>query len=64
MHIEPGVVDAAKIVLSYATAAGAAGYAGWISLRAIREQGAGSLLLRSGLSGDALAERFRAYAER
>ena len=50
MHIEPGVVDAAKIVLSYATAAGAAGYAGWMALNAIREQGAGSLLLRSGLA--------------
>ena len=28
MHIEPGLVDGAKIWLSYATAAGAIGYAG------------------------------------
>ena len=27
MHIEPGIVDGAKIALSYATAAGALGYA-------------------------------------
>ncbi|MDO5620987.1 MAG: energy-coupling factor ABC transporter permease [Paracoccus sp. (in: a-proteobacteria)] len=47
MHIEPGVVDGAKILLSYATAAGAVTYAGKLSLDAIRVQGAGSLLARA-----------------
>ena len=32
MHIEPGVVDGAKIVLSYATAAAAFGLAGKMAL--------------------------------
>lgn len=39
MHIEPGVVDTAKIVLSYATAAGAAGLAGKMALDTIRNDG-------------------------
>ncbi|WP_134724770.1 energy-coupling factor ABC transporter permease [Paracoccus luteus] len=47
MHIEPGVVDAAKITLSYATAAAAAGYGGLLALRTIREQGAASLAVRA-----------------
>lgn len=50
MHIEPGVVTGAKIVLSYATAAGAGGYAlklGWDSLRS---GGAASLAARAGLA--------------
>ncbi len=47
MHIEPGIVDGAKLVLSYATAAGAAGYALKLSIDAVREKGAGSLLARA-----------------
>ena len=39
MHIEPGVVDGAKIILSYATAAGAAGIAGKMALDTIRTDG-------------------------
>ena len=39
MHIEPGVVDGAKIVLSYATAAGAFAYAAKLSLNTIRKDG-------------------------
>ena len=35
MHIEPGVVDGAKILLSYATAAGAAVMAGKAALEAL-----------------------------
>lgn len=48
MHIEPGVVDGAKILLSYATAAGAFALAGKMALDAIRNNGgAVSLALRS-----------------
>jgi ABC-type Co2+ transport system permease subunit len=47
MHIEPGVVDGAKIVLSYATAAGAIGYAAKQSLNTIRLDGVAPLVVRS-----------------
>jgi hypothetical protein len=39
MHIEPGVVEGAKIVLSYVTAAGAIGYAAKTVLKSIRHDG-------------------------
>ena len=39
MHIEPGVVEGAKIVLSYVTAAGAIGYAAKTALKSIRHDG-------------------------
>ncbi len=48
MHIEPGVVDGAKLVLSYATAAGAAGLAGKMALDTIRNDGGiSALVMRS-----------------
>jgi ABC-type Co2+ transport system permease subunit len=47
MHIEPGLVDATKITLSYATAAGALGWLGKLSLTSIKEQGVASLIQRS-----------------
>lgn len=48
MHIEPGVVDGAKIVLSYATAAAAFGLAGKMALDTIRKDGGvASLAMRS-----------------
>lgn len=47
MHIEPGVVDGAKIVLSYATAAGTGAYALNAAWKHIKERGAGSLMLGS-----------------
>lgn len=47
MHIEPGVVDGAKIILSYGTAAASLGATTWMALRAVRERGAAILLLRS-----------------
>ena len=48
MHIEPGVVDGAKILLSYATAAGAFALAGKMALDTMRNNGgAVSLALRS-----------------
>ncbi|EWS56341.1 energy-coupling factor ABC transporter permease [Methylibium sp. T29] len=47
MHMEPGIVDGTKTVLSYATATACALYAGRLSLAHIRQEGAVSLLLRS-----------------
>src|SRR6516164_10427079 len=47
MHIEPGIVDGTKIVLSYATAAAACGYAVKLSAESVREQGVGSFALRA-----------------
>jgi ABC-type Co2+ transport system permease subunit len=47
MHIEPGIVDGAKITLSYATAAGSFGLAAKMALDTIRTEGAGALALRS-----------------
>jgi ABC-type Co2+ transport system permease subunit len=47
MHIEPGLVDSTKIVLSYATAAGALGWLGKLSLTSVKEQGISSLLQRT-----------------
>lgn len=47
MHIEPGVVDGAKIVLSYATAAGAVGLTGKMAADTIRNSGVASLAARS-----------------
>jgi hypothetical protein len=46
MHIEPGIVDAAKITLSYGAAALAAGVALKTSAAALRAHGAAALLLR------------------
>jgi len=47
MHIEPGIVDGTKIVLSYATSAAAGGYAVKLAARTAREQGAASLAVRT-----------------
>ncbi|GGJ87458.1 energy-coupling factor ABC transporter permease [Pseudomonas matsuisoli] len=48
MHIEPGVVDGAKLVLSYATAVGAFGLAAHMARDSIRNNGGiGPLALRS-----------------
>lgn len=44
MHIEPGVVDGAKIVLSYAAAAGAFGLAAKMAADTIRKDGGGAAL--------------------
>ena len=49
MHIEPGLVDGTKLILSYATAAGALGYAAKLSQAAIQKDGALPLLLRSAI---------------
>lgn len=47
MHIEPGLVDATKIVLSYATAAAAGGYALKIAADTVRDKGLLSLAART-----------------
>lgn len=49
MHIEPGLVDASKIALSYATAAGALGYAAKLSWHTAKTDGALAMLLRTAL---------------
>lgn len=46
MHIEPGLVDQAKIVLSYATAAGALAYTVKLAMEQIKTRGGMALLLR------------------
>ena len=50
MHIEPGLVDGAKIALSYATAAAAGAVALKCAADAVRERGVLSLALRSVLA--------------
>ncbi|MCP4933291.1 MAG: cobalt transporter [bacterium] len=47
MHIEPGVVDVAKMTLSYGTAIAAVGFAGKLTLETIKKDGVLSLALRS-----------------
>ncbi len=47
MHIEPGIVDGAKITLSYATAVGSLGLVGKVALDTLKEDGVFSLLARS-----------------
>lgn len=46
MHIEPGLVDEAKIVLSYATAAASVGIAAKLAADTMRENGFGAFVLR------------------
>jgi ABC-type Co2+ transport system permease subunit len=50
MHIEPGIVDGTKIVLSYATAAAAGGYAVKLAADTAREQGVSSLAVRTAVT--------------
>ena len=47
MHIEPGVVDGAKLAISYVTAAGAVGYAAKLALDTIKQDGVVPLAVRS-----------------
>jgi len=47
MHIEPGVVDGAKIILSYGAAAAALAGAAWLALDSVRRHGLVQLLGRS-----------------
>lgn len=47
MHIEPGIVQGAKMALSLATGAGALTVGAKLALEALKERGLGSLALRS-----------------
>ncbi|MFK7882340.1 energy-coupling factor ABC transporter permease [Roseobacter sp.] len=47
MHIEPGVVDGAKMVFAYATAAGAATYTAKLALNDLKGRSIGSFALRT-----------------
>lgn len=50
MHIEPGIVDGAKIALSYATAAGALGFAAKKTMDDLRNSGIASFAARSAIA--------------
>lgn len=50
MHIEPGVVDGAKIILSYGTGAVVAGATIKAAADFVRETGVGALIVRSALA--------------
>ena len=50
MHIEPGVVDGAKMAFAYTTAAGAAGYTAKLALEDLRARDVGSFIARTLLS--------------
>ena len=50
MHIEPGIVDGAKIVLSYATAAASLGLATKLAAQSVKENGFAVLVLRSAIA--------------
>jgi hypothetical protein len=47
MHIEPGIVEGAKITLSYATAVGSLGLVGKVAIDTLKKDGVFSLLIRS-----------------
>lgn len=50
MHIEPGVVTGAKLVLGYATAAGSIGLAAKLAWDAAKQDGVAPLLVRSAIT--------------
>jgi len=50
MHIEPGLVDGAKLALSVATAAACGGYTLKLSADMLKKDGAAALLLRAALA--------------
>jgi hypothetical protein len=58
MHIEPGVVDGAKMVLSYGTAAAAGGWALKLVAEDLRAQGLPSFLVRSAIAVAAVLMSF------
>ena len=51
MHIEPGIVEGSKILLSYGTAAAAIGFAGKLVEDAVKRDGAAAIILRAVCSG-------------
>ncbi len=58
MHIEPGIVDGAKIALSYATAAAAFGMAAKLSVDTFRKDGGIAALISRGVIATALVFSF------
>lgn len=50
MHIEPGIVNDAKIIFSYGTAAAALASVAWLSFQAVRREGLVQLLGRSAIA--------------
>ena len=58
MHIEPGVVDGAKIALSYATAAGGFAMAGKLAHNDVRNNGGVAPLVLRSLIATALVFSF------
>ena len=50
MHIEPGIVEGSKILLSYGTAVAALAFTAKLSFDTVKRDGAASLLLRSVLT--------------
>lgn len=50
MHIEPGVVSGAKIILSYATSAASIGVAAKLAFDDLKQNGASSLLIKAFLA--------------
>jgi len=50
VHIEPGLVDGAKLTLSYATAAAAGGFAVKLASETVREQGIASFAVRTAMA--------------
>ena len=58
MHIEPGVVDGAKIVLSYATAAASFGLAAKMALDTVRNDGGATALIARSVATTALVFGF------
>ncbi len=50
MHIEPGIVDGTKIVLSYATAAVSLGLTAKAAVASVREAGIAPFLVRSAIT--------------
>ena len=59
MHIEPGLVTGAKLVLSYATAAGAGLYTAKLALDAVKERGAASFAVRGTMAAAAVFAFFQ-----
>lgn len=58
MHIEPGLVDGAKIILSYATAAGAGLFSLKLARDTIRQQGPTSIIVRTVITAAAVFSFF------
>ena len=61
MHIEPGLVSAAKMTLAYATAAGAAGFTAKLAWDTLNERGPVSLLARAVIATAAVFAFFEVF---